>query len=130
MSVYVDGLLVFGGDDAPRCFRNKPSCHMYADTLDELHAMALRVGLKRSWFQNSPTLPHYDLTEGRRAVAIKLGVVEHNRYQAVATWKKLRGRDLTDDEQRWLACKTPAEAQAFYVEYAAKHFTSSTEGPK
>ncbi|MGC4050964.1 MAG: DUF4031 domain-containing protein [Paludibaculum sp.] len=48
MSVYVDSLVVWGGDDAPPCFRNKPSCHMYADSLEELHAFAIKVGLRRA----------------------------------------------------------------------------------
>ena len=37
MPIYVDPLIVFGGDEAPYCFRHKPSCHMYADSLEELH---------------------------------------------------------------------------------------------
>jgi hypothetical protein len=48
---------------------------MFADTLEELHAFALTIGMKRAWFQNKPELPHYDLTEGRRAIAIKKGAV-------------------------------------------------------
>lgn len=115
--VYVDALIIFGGDDAPNCFCNKQSCHMYADTLDELHAMALCIGLKRSWFQNSPTLKHYDLTPSKRALAVSSGAVEHNRYQAVAMWKKLRGRTLTEQEQRWLACKTQSDVDACLKDY-------------
>jgi len=54
MSVYVDPLINWGaGAEAPKCFRNKPSCHMYADTLEELHKMAIAIGLKRAWFQDS-----------------------------------------------------------------------------
>lgn len=127
MSVYVDGLLVFGGDEAPRCFRNKPSCHMYVDTFEELHAMAKRIGLRREWFQNSPTCKHYDLTPSRRALAVAYGSVEHNRYQAVAMWKKLRGRELTEDESGWLACQTKADVERFYEGYKARHFTAEQD---
>lgn len=91
MAVYVDPLITWGGDDAPKCFRNKPSCHMYADTLPELHTMAQRLGLRRTWFQNHPLCPHYDLTEGRRAAAVKFGAVEHNRNEAVTKWRQIRG---------------------------------------
>lgn len=91
MSIYVDALMNFGGDDAPACFRNKPSCHMYADTLDELHAMALKIGLRRSWFQSSPTLKHYDLVPAKRVLAVRYGAIEQNRNEAVATWRRLRG---------------------------------------
>lgn len=90
MSVYVDSLIVFGTSSAPVCFRNKKSCHMYADTLPELHAMADKLGLKRSWFQNSKSLQHYDLTESKRTIAIKLGAVQQDRQEAVATWIRLR----------------------------------------
>ncbi len=54
-------------------WRYPESCHMWADSLDELHAFAARLGLKRAWFQNNPKLPHYDLTAARRARAINLG---------------------------------------------------------
>ena len=89
MAVYVDSLIVFGGDSAPRCFRNKPNCHMYADSLEELHAMASKIGLKRAWFQDSKTLQHYDLTPSKRALAVANGAMEHNRLQSVAKWREL-----------------------------------------
>ena len=45
---------------------------MYADSLEELHAMAVQIGMKREWFQNKPRLPHYDLTpRRRRAVSLR-----------------------------------------------------------
>lgn len=90
MSVYVDGSAIFGGDNAPRCFRNKPSCHMYADTLDELHAMAARIGMRRAWFQDHRMLKHYDLVPSKRALAIQYGAMEQDRRTAVETWRRLR----------------------------------------
>jgi hypothetical protein len=39
--------------------------HMLADTEDELHAMAEKVGLRRAWFQSHRT-PHYDLCQQKR----------------------------------------------------------------
>ena len=37
--------------------------HLVSDTsLEELHKFAQRIGLKRCWFQESRTHPHYDLT--------------------------------------------------------------------
>lgn len=47
MSVYTDGV------------------HLVADTIEELHAFAESIGMKRKWFQNHRK-PHYDLL-GRRA---------------------------------------------------------------
>ena len=49
-------------------------CHMATDgCLEELHAFALQLGLKRSWFQNKPRHPHYDLRPSKRALAIQRG---------------------------------------------------------
>jgi hypothetical protein len=48
----------------------KDWCHMATDSdLEELHQMAARLGLRRVWFQNTPTHPHYDLTPGKRAAS-------------------------------------------------------------
>jgi len=87
MSVYVDPLMVWGGSNAPRCFRFKPSCHMYADDVKELHKLAKKIGLKREWFQNK-TLPHYDLTEGKRWQAVKHGAIEKDFKHMVRYYKR------------------------------------------
>jgi hypothetical protein len=58
--------------------------HMWADSVEELHAFARRLGLRREWFQNKPSLPHYDVTKTVRARALKLGAVEATRSQLVA----------------------------------------------
>lgn len=78
MSVYVDALMKWGGSAT---FRWTHSCHMYADTLEELHAFAQSIGMKRAWFQNHAFLPHYDLNTSRRKVAVTRGAVEHDRNQ-------------------------------------------------
>lgn len=62
-----------------RCFR-AGSSHMTADTTEELHAMADRIGLSRAWFQPKPSpiaygADHYDLTEAKRDLAIAAGAV-------------------------------------------------------
>jgi len=52
--------------------------HMQADTPEELHAMAARLGLRREWFQSKPGRPehdHYDLTRGKRDMALCRGAV-------------------------------------------------------
>jgi hypothetical protein len=50
-------------------------CHMFADSLDELHEFASKIGMKKTWFQNG-RLPHYDLTAKRRELALSLGAQE------------------------------------------------------
>lgn len=76
-------------DKEKNAFRGMIMCHMLADTLAELHAMADRIGLKRAWFQNHRT-PHYDVCQAKRRVAIKAGAIEIDRRQAVAIMRKLR----------------------------------------
>ena len=69
MTVYVDELR----RTAPtRRWPYKASCHLVADTTDELHEFALRLGMKRAWFQDG-RYPHYDLTAGRRSKARRMG---------------------------------------------------------
>jgi hypothetical protein len=72
MTVYVDEILMW--PTKIRCFRDG-SCHMSADTLGELHAMAAKIGMRRAWFQDHPSLPHYDLTPKRREAALAAGAV-------------------------------------------------------
>lgn len=47
----------------------------------ELHEMARRIGMKRSWFQNKPRHPHYDITSRPRAQAVKLGAIPLTFHQ-------------------------------------------------
>lgn len=78
--VYVDplmnhGWLMYG--------RNIPNCHLFADTIDELHVFALKIGMKIEWFQDKKKLPHYDLTPDRRARAVRAGAREVSKYELV-----------------------------------------------
>lgn len=82
MAVYVDsaGIPATVGRNTSRW------SHLTADTKDELHAFAERLGLRRSWFQtckNRRMCPpercphwHYDVTAGKRAQALRMGAVE------------------------------------------------------
>ncbi|MDW9481112.1 DUF4031 domain-containing protein [Sinorhizobium meliloti] len=69
------------------------TCHMLADTLGELHAMADKIGARRSWFQISRTgVPHYDIPLFRRAAALELGAVEVGRRETTAIMARVRLR--------------------------------------
>lgn len=80
MTVYVDQLQRW--PTAIRCFK-AGSCHMTADTEDELHSFARKLGLKRAWFQPHRLLPHYDLTPARRAKAVEFGAHETTCRQRI-----------------------------------------------
>lgn len=72
MTVTVDELVVWS-HAKHRCFKDGSS-HLMADTLEELHAFAARLGLRRTWFQPRSS-PHYDLSPAKRARALELGAV-------------------------------------------------------
>ena len=75
MTVYVDPPIVYGRRVGPHP-PDTPWCHMWADDLEELHAMAEAIGMQRAWFQDRKELPHYDLVPSRRAAAVARGAVE------------------------------------------------------
>lgn len=77
MPVYVDPLFDTVGWST--AWPYPEACHLMADTVEELHPFAARVGMRRAWFQEGPpvhSVAHYDLTRARRAVAVKLGAIE------------------------------------------------------
>lgn len=97
MSVYVDPNL-----DWPKT-RRWPFgsvSHMYADTPDELHAMARKLGLKREWCsdvtQPDSDLLHYDLSPGKRLQALKNGAIPTSHRHMVA---HKEGRNARSEDQ-------------------------------
>lgn len=66
MAIYVD--------DAMIEWRGKRWFHMITDgDLSELHEFAVnKLGLKRAWFQDDGTMPHYDVSAGMRDRAINM----------------------------------------------------------
>lgn len=86
MPVYVDSLI----DHPPReHLRFSRWCHMVADTLEELHAMADLIGQRREWFQDRHEVPHYDLPPGQRQLAVENGAIEITRRE-LAIWIRKR----------------------------------------
>jgi hypothetical protein len=83
MTIYVDELQSYAQRAQPgaeRYFGNgKQSCHMFTDgDIEELHQFAVRIGMRRTWFQQKSMsyLSHYDLVPSKRRIAVALGAVE------------------------------------------------------
>ncbi len=67
-------------DDMRAKFGRMIMCHLLADTDDELHAMAARIGVARRWHQKAGTPhSHYDIALSKRALAVAAGAVEIGR---------------------------------------------------
>lgn len=109
MTVYVDNMRAAYG--------RMVMCHMIADTDAELHAMADRIGVSRRWHQSPPAHDsHYDISLGKRALAVQFGAVEITWRQAgIMCSRRRRTGELgaPADAEVWLReqrCKTPVEA--------------------
>jgi len=72
-------------------FSKENWCHMMSDQKDlsELHQMAKDIGLRRAYFQNHPTHPHYDVAPAKRALAIRLGAVSVDSKELLAKCSRL-----------------------------------------
>lgn len=68
MTVYVDDMYRF----ALGAYGRMKMSHMIADTPEELHAMADRIGVARRWYQGD----HYDVALSKRALAVAAGAIE------------------------------------------------------
>jgi hypothetical protein len=72
-------------DDMKAKFGRMVMCHMLADSDEELHAMADRIGVSRRWHQAPPHHDsHYDIALSKRALAVQFGAVEITWRQAGA----------------------------------------------
>lgn len=88
MSVYVDPMMACL---TSRNWRYAESCHLFADSIEELHQFAIgRLKLKGAWFQNRADFPHYDLTRGKRRQAMLWGAVAVDAEETVEFSRKLR----------------------------------------
>ena len=68
MAVYVD--------DMQAGYGRMTMCHM-ADTDEELHAMAAKIGVARRWHQKPGTpQSHYDICLSKRRLAVQFGAQE------------------------------------------------------
>lgn len=84
MAVYVDKLTDYG-------WRHGPSCHLIADSVEELIEFAVSIGLRAEWYQPKSS-PHFDLTEEGREVAVQRGAIELDNRSLVAKLRELRAK--------------------------------------
>jgi hypothetical protein len=82
MSVFVD--------DAAVPYRGKPRYHLAADSVQELHAFARRVGIKRCWFHRGARWAHYDITAKERDRALAAGADALTSRELVRRARALR----------------------------------------
>ncbi|MEE4156199.1 DUF4031 domain-containing protein [Pseudomonas viridiflava] len=82
MAVYVDAEGIK--------WRGREWSHLVADSLDELHAFADKLGLRRSWFQSKTLYPHYDVTKSVRTRALAMGAHGADREKIVSCAKRMR----------------------------------------
>ena len=84
MAVYVDKLVDYG-------WKHGPSCHLIADSVDELIEFAVSMGMRPEWYQPKSS-PHFDLNADGRARAIENGATELDSRAFVAKLRELRAK--------------------------------------
>ncbi|MHB1952522.1 MAG: DUF4031 domain-containing protein [Acidiferrobacteraceae bacterium] len=85
-------------DDARHPYRRMIMCHMIADTLTELHAMADRIGVARRHFQSDASTSHYDVCKSKRELAIQMGAIPCDRRAFVTQLRAMRARSHHNKE--------------------------------
>jgi hypothetical protein len=66
------------------------------DEIEELHAFAARIGLRRTWFQDKPWPgAHYDVTDSKRLQAIAAGAVPITWREAAE--QRIKAREAARD---------------------------------
>lgn len=87
MSVYVDDMYKYPMGQ----FNRMKMSHMIADTEEELHSMAARIGVARKWYQGD----HYDICMSMRNKAISYGAVAITLKELAIKSKEQRKSKIT-----------------------------------
>lgn len=83
-------MAVFVDDMAAR-YGRMVMYHLIADSDEELHAMAARIGVARRWHQAPPAHDsHYDVCQAKRAQAVAAGAIEITQRQCAAMMARRR----------------------------------------
>lgn len=104
MTVYVDDMY----QDPMGEYRGMKMSHMLADSDEELHAMAILIGMNTDWHQAPPKsqYSHYDIALAKRHLAVKAGAVEITLRQASAmcTRRRVTGElGLPGEAAEWVS---------------------------
>ncbi|MGA2491888.1 MAG: DUF4031 domain-containing protein [Roseiarcus sp.] len=94
MTVYVD--------DVRHSFGRMIMCHMWADSLDDLLAMADAIGVQRKWLQRPPKASwiHFDVSLGVKAKALRRGAILTDKFGPVEHCARL---DIASGDSRRVA---------------------------
>ncbi|MBP0439616.1 DUF4031 domain-containing protein [Tianweitania sediminis] len=120
MAVYVD--------DMKASFGRMVMCHMWADTRDELFAMADRIGVARKWFQRpasagvigmNASWEHFDIAQSKRAMAIRFGAIETDRYGPLEYEARRKGDQTKLERIASLRARQTAEAAPLFPDHFA-----------
>lgn len=103
-------------DDPLHSFRGMIMCHMVSPDIEALHEMADLIGMSRRWFQDPRTMPrvsvpHYDIPQDLRLLAITAGAIEVNKYQMSVIARLAFDR----------LCGTRRDPLAMFRAYDSKH---------
>jgi hypothetical protein len=96
MPVYLD---TARNEFNPKHGRRMVMCHMIADTPEELHAMAAKIGMRREWFQGKSSFPHYDVCLSRKRQAIKYGATVLQRLDFINKKRQIEASDTFKSEK-------------------------------
>lgn len=113
MAVYVD--------DMQAAYGRMKMCHMLADTDEELHAMAARIGVARKWWQSPEKTSgsHYDIALSKKALALAAGAIE-------ITWRQAGAMNA---RRRWTGqLGAPGESEAWLLQYMADRRAAKAAG--
>lgn len=80
--------MVYIGKNEYRYGRMKMS-HMAAETLEELHEMAQKIGVSKRHFQNKFGKPHYDICQKMKKKAIELGAMEVSDKELIKLFQRI-----------------------------------------
>lgn len=94
MTVYVDPARnPYRGMIMCHCWASRIEDGRYVVALDELLAMADRIGVQRRWLQQPPKASwvHFDIALSKRVLAVKAGAIETDRYGPTEHVARLNG---------------------------------------